>query len=116
MPMFELSHIEPRYSNYLVFEGISVDENGDQFYMDAHIAFKQACLNAITYLRGCGYTDEQAYIILGAAPIEGRISGIVDIPNACCTLYIPTEIFERPILPQDVPTRTPREASLAPPS
>ncbi len=113
MPMFELSHLEPHYSNYLVFEGISVDENGNQFYMDAHIAFKQACLNAITYLRGCGYTDEQAYIILGAAPIEGRISGIVDIPNACCTLYIPTEIFERPILPQDVPTRTAREGNLA---
>jgi formamidase len=45
------------------------------------------------------YSGEQAYIILGAAPVEGRISGIVDIPNACCTLYLPTEIFEQNILP-----------------
>jgi formamidase len=113
MPMFQLSHIEPRYSNYLVFEGISVEEDGEQHFMNAHIAFKQACLNAITYLKGCGYTDQQAYILLSAAPIEGRISGIVDIPNVCCSLYLPTEIFERPIFPQDVPTRTPREGNLA---
>jgi formamidase len=113
MPMFQLSHIEPRYSNYLVFEGISVEEDGEQHFMNAHIAFKQACLNAITYLTLCGYTDQQAYILLSAAPIEGRISGIVDIPNVCCSLYLPTEIFERPIFPQDVPTRTPREGNLA---
>jgi len=113
MPMFELSHLEPHYSSFLVFEGISVDDNGDQRYLDAHIAFKNACLNAIEYLKTCGYTDEQAYIILGAAPIEGRISGIVDIPNVCCTLYIPTEIFQRPILPDDVPKRTASTGNLA---
>ena len=38
-------------------------------------------------------------MILGTAPVEGRISGIVDIPNACCTLAIPTEIFEFDIQP-----------------
>jgi formamidase len=31
--------------------------------------------------------------------VEGRISGIVDIPNACATLYLPTEIFNFDILP-----------------
>jgi formamidase len=113
MPIFELSHLEPRYSDFLVFEGISVHENGDQFYLDAHIAFRQACLNAIEYLKNCGYTDQQAYILLGAAPIEGRISGIVDIPNVCCSLYLPTEIFERDIRPTDVPTRMVREGNLA---
>src|SRR5215203_5068718 len=113
MPMFQLSHIEPRYSNYLVFEGISVEEDGEQHFMNAHVAFKQACLNTITYLKGCGYTDQQAYILVSAAPIEARISGIVDIPNVCCSLHLPTEIFERPIFPQDVPVRTPREGSLA---
>ncbi len=113
MPMFQLSHFEPRYSDYLVFEGISVEEDGEQRFMNAHIAFKQACLNAITYLAGCGYTEQQAYILLSAAPIEGRISGIVDIPNVCCSLYLPTEIFERPIFPQDIPTRTPKEGNLA---
>ena len=38
-------------------------------------------------------------MILGTAPVEGRISGIVDIPNACCTLAIPTEIFDFDIRP-----------------
>ena len=46
-------------------------------------------------------------MILGTAPIEGRISSIVDIPNACCTLWLPTEIFEFDIRPR----RTGRNAS-----
>lgn len=41
-PMFELSPLEPRYSSYLVFEGISVDDDGNQHYMNAHVAFRQA--------------------------------------------------------------------------
>jgi len=98
-PIFKSSPLEPRYTNFLVFEGISVDEQGKQHYMDAHIAYKNACMNAIEYLQTCGYTAEQAYIIIGAAPIEGRVSGIVDIPNACCSLYLPTEIFQREIEP-----------------
>jgi formamidase len=98
-PIFKTGPLEPHYSNYLVFEGISVDEQDTQYYLDAHVAYRNACLNAITYLKTFGYTGEQAYIILGAAPVEGRISGIVDVPNACCTIYLPTEIFERNILP-----------------
>lgn len=98
-PIFRTSPLEPRYTNFLVFEGISVDEQGKQHYMDAHIAYKNACLNAIEYLQTIGYTAEQAYIIIGTAPIEGRISGIVDIPNACCSLYLPTEIFQRDVEP-----------------
>jgi len=98
-PIFRTSPLEPRYTNFLVFEGISVDEQGKQHYMDAHIAYKNACMNAIEYLQTCGYTAEQAYMILGAAPVEGRVSGIVDIPNACCTIYLPTEIFQRDIEP-----------------
>ena len=35
----------------------------------------------------------------GTAPVEGHISGIVDIPNACATLYVPTEIFGFDIMP-----------------
>jgi formamidase len=38
-------------------------------------------------------------VILGTAPVEGRVSGIVDIPNACCTLALPTEIFDFDIRP-----------------
>ena len=90
-PIFKPSPIEPHYSDYLIFEGISVDEKtGKQHYLDAHIAYRRACLNAIEYLKKFGYTGEQAYVILGTAPVEGRVSGIVDIPNACCTLAIPT--------------------------
>lgn len=99
-PIFKPGPLEPRYSEYLVFEGISVDEStGKQYYMDAHIAYRQACLNAIEYLKKFGFTGEQAYLLLSCAPVEGRVSGIVDIPNACCTLAIPTEIFEQNILP-----------------
>lgn len=59
-----------------------------------------ACLNAINYLKTFGYTAEQAYILLSCAPIEGRISGIVDLPNACCTVSIPTSIFDFDIKPK----------------
>jgi formamidase len=93
-PIFQPSPIEPRYSNYLIFEGISVDEDGEQHYLDAHVAYRQACLNAIEHMKLHGYTGEQAYAILGTAPVEGHISGIVDIPNACATLWLPTEIFD----------------------
>jgi formamidase len=98
-PIIMTSPLEPRYSRYLMFEGISVDEQGKQYYLDAHIAYRRAVLNAIEYLKTFGFTGEQAYLLLSCAPVEGRISGIVDIPNACCTLALPTEIFERSIMP-----------------
>jgi formamidase len=98
-PIFKTSPVEPHYSEYLVFEGISVDEFGKQYFMDVHIAYRRACLNAIEYLKKFGFTGEQAYLLLSCAPVEGRVSGIVDIPNACCTVAIPTEIFEKDILP-----------------
>ena len=98
-PIFQTSPLEPSYSRYLMFEGISVDEQGKQYYLDAHIAYRQAVLNAIAYLKQFGFSGEQAYLLLSAAPVEGRINGIVDIPNACCTLAIPIDIFEKSILP-----------------
>jgi formamidase len=99
-PIFKPGPVEPRYSEYLVFEGISVDEfTGEQYYLDPHVAYRRACINAIEYLKKFGFTGEQAYMLLSCAPVEGRISGVVDIPNACCTLAIPTEIFDKSILP-----------------
>ncbi len=98
-PIFKPGPVEPRHSEYLVFEGISVDEKGKQYYLDAHVAYKRACLNAIEYLKKFGFTGEQAYLLLSCCPCEGRVSGIVDIPNACCTLALPTNIFEKSILP-----------------
>ncbi len=109
MPIFEPGRVEPRYTEFVSFIGISVDEAGEQHYMNATIAYRRACLSAIEYLKQFGYTGEQAYLILCAAPIEGRVSGIVDIPNACCSLYLPTGIFDVDIRPNaDGPTRTDR--------
>ncbi len=64
-----------------------------------HVAYRQACLNAIEYLKKFGYSGAQALSILGTEPIEGHISGIVDIPNACATLWLPTEIFDFDLKP-----------------
>lgn len=99
MPIFEPGRQEPRYTEFVSFMGVSVDEAGEQHYMDATIAYRRACLNAINYLKQFGYTNQQAYLILCAAPIEGRVSGIVDVPNACCSLYLPTAIFDADIRP-----------------
>ncbi|MGH9101730.1 MAG: acetamidase/formamidase family protein, partial [Acidimicrobiales bacterium] len=71
-----------------------------------------ACLNAIAYLEKFGYSGDQAYLLLGSAPIEGRVSGVVDIPNACCSLYLPTAIFDFDIRPSSSgPTRADRGSS-----
>ncbi len=100
-PIFKPSPITPSYNDYLIFEGISVDEYGKQHYLDVHVAYRQACLNAIEYLTKFGYTKAQAYSILGTAPVQGHISGVVDIPNACATLWLPTQIFDFDINPSD---------------
>ena len=105
-PIFKPSPITPTYNDYLIFEGISVDEQGKQHYLDVHIAYRQACLNAIEYLTKFGYSGAQAYAILGTAPVQGHISGVVDIPNACATVWVPTEIFDFDIQPNaDGPTK-----------
>ena len=105
-PIFKPSPITPKYDDYLIFEGISVDEQGKQHYLDVHIAYRQACLNAIEYLKKFGYTGAQAYAILGTAPVQGHISGVVDVPNACATLWLPTDIFEFDMQPNaDGPTK-----------
>lgn len=58
-PIFEIGPVEPRFSEWLVFEGISVDESGRQHYLDASVAYKRAVLNAIDYLSKFGYSKEQ---------------------------------------------------------
>src|SRR5882672_9309534 len=98
-PIFKPSPIVPNYNDYLIFEGISVDDHGKQHYLDVHIAYRQACLNAIEYMKKFGYTGAQAYSILGTAPVQGHISGVVDIPNACATLWLPTDIFDFDVMP-----------------
>ncbi|KAF2294691.1 hypothetical protein GH714_015561 [Hevea brasiliensis] len=45
------------------------------------------------------------YLPLSCCPCEGRISGIVDSPNAVATLAIPTAIFDQDIRPK--PSKVP---------
>jgi formamidase len=99
-PILIPGRVEPRYTEFLTFIGLSIDETtGENYYLDATVAYRRACLNAVEYLKKFGYTGEQAYLLLGSAPIEGRVSGVVDIPNACCSLYLPTAIFDFDIRP-----------------
>jgi formamidase len=58
-PIFEIGPVEPRFSEWLVFEGISVDESGKQHFLDASVAYKRAVLNAIEYIARFGYSKEQ---------------------------------------------------------
>lgn len=97
--IFMPGNVEPQYSQWLAFSGTSVTLEGEQRYLDSQLAYQRACLHAIDYLTTFGWSPEQAYLLLGAAPIEGRFSGVVDIPNACATVYLPTEIFDIDIRP-----------------
>ena len=97
--IFMPGNTDPQYSEWLAFSGTSVTLDGEQRYLDSHLSYQRACLHAIDYLTKFGYSPEQAYLLLGAAPIEGRLSGVVDIPNACATVYIPTAIFDFPVAP-----------------
>ena len=90
---------DPQYSEWIAFSGVSVDLQGKQHYLDSQLSYERACHHAIDYLMKFGYTDIQAYMILGSAPIEGRFSGVVDIPNSCATVYIPRRIFDFDVAP-----------------
>jgi formamidase len=97
--IFMPGNVDPQFSQWLAFSGTSVTLGGEQHYLDSHLSYQRACLHAIDYLTKFGYSDIQAYMILGAAPIEGRLSGVVDIPNSCSTVYIPTAIFDFDVAP-----------------
>jgi formamidase len=100
-PVFKPGPVMPHYNEFLVFEGVSVNEfSGAQTYLDANVAYRNACLNAIDFLKTLGYTGEQAYMLLGTAPVQGTVAGVVDIPNACCTLALPKDIFYKNIFPE----------------
>ncbi|MCM3740983.1 acetamidase/formamidase family protein [Oceanobacillus luteolus] len=99
-PAYQPGPVNPNYNEYLVFQGVSVDQSGKQTYLDANIAFKNACLNAIEYLKTQGFTGEQAYMLLSTAPVQGHLAGVVDIPNTCATIGIPKAIFTKDILPK----------------
>lgn len=100
-PAFKPSPLLPNYNDYIVFEGISVDEfSGEQTYLNANTAYRNACLNAIEFLKTRGFTGEQAFMLLGSAPVQVTVAGIVDVPNSCCTIALPREIFKGDIMPK----------------
>jgi formamidase len=117
-PIYIPGPVEPHFGpgRYIYFEGFSVDQHGKQHYMDVTVAYRQTTLResgranlpppaltriagCIEYLRRYGYSDYQSYLLLGCAPIQGHVAGIVDIPNACTTLGLPMDIFEFDISP-----------------
>ncbi len=100
-PMFQPGPVEPQFGNrYLTFTGFNF-RGSQQAFNDCTMAAREAMLQAIDHLTNFGYSGEQAYTLLSVAPIELRISGITDVPNACVTLYLPLDIFDQGILPQD---------------
>src|SRR5271156_6696081 len=79
-PIFFPGPVQPHFGpgRYLTFEGISVDEGGKQHYLDVTIAYRQAVLNCIRYLKEFGYSEYQIYLLLSTAPVEGHVAGVVD--------------------------------------
>ncbi|MFC7154875.1 formamidase [Halomarina halobia] len=100
--MFKPGNVEPQFSEYIVFEGYSVDEEGTQHYKNSTVAMRRACLDAIDYLTNFGYSREQGYILLSTVPVESRIAGIVDLPNTCVTVSVPQEVFEFDVDPDSL--------------
>jgi len=98
-PVFQPGPFEPDFGKrYLTFTGFCFAQER-QASNDCTFAAREAMLRAIDYITQFGYTGEQAYTILSVAPIEMRISGITDVPNACVTLSVPVDIFDQDILP-----------------
>jgi formamidase len=99
-PVFEPAPVERGYAEYLTFQGISVDENDTQHYLDVWVAYRMACRHTIRYLQRYGFTGEQAYVLLAAAPVHGHISCMLEHPNVCCTVALPTGIFDFDVSPR----------------
>ncbi|HYH25852.1 MAG TPA: acetamidase/formamidase family protein [Blastococcus sp.] len=56
-------------------------------------------LHAIDHLTTFGCASEQACLLLGSAPIQGRLSGGVDIPDSRATVSIPTITVDVDVAP-----------------
>lgn len=99
-PIFRPAIIEPRFGadRYIGFTGFCFSGE-QQAAQDTTFAAREAVLRALDYLTRFGFSAEQAYTIISVAPVDYRISVIVDIPNPCVTLQIPVDIFEQDILP-----------------
>ncbi|XP_058732751.1 uncharacterized protein LOC131604321 [Vicia villosa] len=63
-PIIEIGPVEPSFSEWLVFEGISVDEHEKKHYLDATVAYKRVVLNAIDYMHKFSYTKNMHFHFL----------------------------------------------------
>ncbi|WRT64916.1 uncharacterized protein IL334_001855 [Kwoniella shivajii] len=99
-PMYRTSPSEPIYRDRLCFTGLSVDKDGNQTNQSGLLAYRNAAFQAIEYLISFGYTREQAYILLSAAPIDSRVVATANRPNFVVSIGLPTEIFDFDILPR----------------
>lgn len=72
--MFLPGEVAAQYgpSRYLTFEGFSVDEHGTQHFLDATVAYRQACLRAIDYLKRFGKLHAE-YVPPGRLTRLGRL-------------------------------------------
>ena len=91
--IFMPGNVDPHYDEWLAFSGTSVT-------LDGRAAVPRLASGVPARVPACHRLPaevrlqrQQAYMILGSAPIEGRLSGVVDIPNSCSTVYIPDRDF-----------------------
>ncbi|GFZ51248.1 Formamide amidohydrolase [Saitozyma sp. JCM 24511] len=114
-PIVLPSPAEPLYRNQVVFHGLSVDEDGVQQKSSLTTAYIAAAWNAMDHLqRVCGYSHEQAYMIMAVAPIESRVLAVPNIPTANVSVGLPIDIFDVDIRPSiDSPPVEDRSAACA---
>lgn len=115
-PVFRSSPVRPRSGQSWNFGGVSVTDEGEQRPLDVFTAYRQACLAAIRHLTRFGYAEEQVLMILCAAPVEGRLSCLLQHPNVQVTLSLPEGIFDFDVGPEAGPRITRERGTLARPS
>ena len=99
-PIFKPSPITPTYNDYLIFEGISVDEQRQAALprrphrLPAGLPQRHRVHEEVRLHRRAGLRDPRH-----RAGARATSRGVVDIPNACATLWLPTEIFDFDIMP-----------------
>ncbi len=114
--VLEPGPVERGYGEYVTFQGVSVDEDDVQHYLDPWMAYRMACRHAIRHLERFGYAGEQAYVLLAAAPVQGRISCMLEHPSVCCTVALPRAIFDFEVGPGAAELRPRPRGELARPS
>ncbi|KAL1407738.1 hypothetical protein Q8F55_007172 [Vanrija albida] len=99
-PMYETSPSEVLYRNRLVFTGLSVTPEGEQTDRDGMVSYRNAAFSAMQYLGKMGYSREQAYVLMSAAPIEVKVVAAANQPNYVVSVGLPVDIFEFDIRPR----------------